>query len=111
MMEGCSWNERETERERRCRNKKGIRICSRYIFSKAKKPSVCSGLGFVWIKRIVTPLMCTDNDGMEKHGRDWGVVFKVAEKMRDEGCRSRALPTVSPPPHPLLTLRKTHRTL
>lgn len=55
-MEGHSCRMKESQKERRCRNKKNkkrIRICSRYIFSKTEKPSVCSGLGFVWIKRIV----------------------------------------------------------
>lgn len=56
LMEGHSRRMKESQKERRCRNKKNkkrIRICSRYIFSKTEKPSVCSGLGFVWIKRIV----------------------------------------------------------
>lgn len=46
------------------------------------------------MKSIVRVLhvMCTNNDGMENHNRNWGVVFKVAEKMRDAGVR--------PPPHP-----------
>lgn len=59
---------------------------------KSHRSAVCRG--FVWIKSVVTVLhvMCTNNDGMENHNRNWGVVFKVAEKMRDAGVR--------PPPHP-----------
>ncbi len=66
-------------------------------FQRPHECAVCRG--FVCTESIVTLLhvMCTNNDGMEKLNRDWGVVFKVAEKMRDAGVR--------PPAHlTLLTL-------
>lgn len=70
-------------------------------------------VGLQWAGICVDKEDCAQTDGMEKDNRDWGVVFKVAEKMKNEGCRSQSPP--QPPtftthtyhPHPLLALRTT----
>lgn len=67
-----------------------------HIFKEEEKKSAgCRGS-----MCIVTPL-CTNNDGMENHNRNWGVVFKVAEKMRDAGVRLPSSSSSSSPPPPL----------
>lgn len=54
----------------------------------------CAGVRCAQSIVTLLPVMCTNNDGMESQG----VVFKVAEKMRDAGVRP-LLPYLPHPPH------------
>ena len=88
---------KEAQTERRCRdNKKKKKEDQRlfHIHILKDKPSSISvqPSGICGDKEDC--VICSDNDG-EKHNLSWGVVFKVAEKMRDAGVR---LPIPSSPP-------------
>lgn len=106
---GGGWRDtermKEKQRERRCKNKKRSRGFFSFGFFCPQKPdqSVVSR-GFAWTESTVALLhvTCTNNDGMMSHRQNWGVVFKVAEKMRDAGVRPLPPHLPHSPHHPLL---------